>query len=302
MKLNITQKTQKGVALITALLIVALATIIAVSMASRQQIDIYRTANLINSEQAYQYALGGENWVKRILVRDAKQNNIDSAKDIWATPIAGLPIPGGTLQGKVEDLQSRFNLNNLINPETGKANNKEVQFFERLLKNLELSPTLVPVVLDWIDSDSETRLNGAEDNTYLIKTPPYRTANTFFSTPSELRLLAGFDAKTYEKLLPYITTLPTNTPININTAPPQILMSLSEDLTDVTELITTRTEKPFESTSELKINTNNVNISVSSSYFMLTAEVYIDRGKAQLQSIFHRLPNKISVIMRNQGG
>jgi len=109
MKLSI---NQQGVALITALLVVALATIAAVAMTTRQQLDIHRTANIINGEQAYIYALGGESWIKQILLRD--NNKTDSIHDLWAMPMPPLAIPGGSVQGQVEDLQSRFNLNNLV--------------------------------------------------------------------------------------------------------------------------------------------------------------------------------------------
>jgi len=96
------------------LLIVALATVTAVAMTTRQQFDIRRTANLLNSEQAYLYALGGEEWAKQILLRDAAKNKFDHTKELWALPLPPTFISGGNLQGHIEDLQSRFNLNNLV--------------------------------------------------------------------------------------------------------------------------------------------------------------------------------------------
>lgn len=300
---------QQGVALITALLVVALATITAVAMTTRQQLDIRRTANVLNGEQAYLYALGAESWVKRILLRDAKHNRIDSFKDMWAMPLPPLPISGGTVQGQVEDLQGRFNLNNLV--EKGQASSEDMIFFERLLRVLELPPQLAQVVVDWIDNDLEAQMpDGAEDNTYLTKTPAYRTSNTLFSSPSEIRLLAGFDNDSYQKLLPYISTLPTRTPINVNTAPKPVLMALAQGLseTDASVLIADREKKPFESTQDfivhnalagLKMESNN--LSVVSAYFLLTAQVQIERAGAQLSSVLHREANKIKIIMRSQG-
>ncbi len=277
-------------------------------MTARQQLDLRRTANVINGEQAYIYALGGESWVKRILLRDRKDNEIDSLHDVWATPLPPLPIPGGTIQGQVEDLQGRFNLNNLVTE--GQASAKDIILFERLLQVLELPPTLAQVVVDWIDADLEPQIpDGAEDNTYLTKIPPYRTSNTLFSSPSEIRLLAGFDNESYQKLLPYISTLPSGTKINVNTAPDKVLMALAEGLTDVTALIAARDKKIFESIQDflvhealagLDIDENN--LSVSSEYFLFTAQVQIDRGRAQLNSLLHRLPDKVSVVMRSQGG
>jgi general secretion pathway protein K len=300
--------SQHGVALITALLVVALATLTAVAMTTRQQLDIRRTANVLNGEQAYLYALGAESWVKRILLRDAKHNQIDSFNDVWAMPLPPLPIPGGTVQGQIEDLQGRFNLNNLL--ENGQASLNDIRVFQRLLRVLELPPELAQVIVDWIDNDLEAQIpHGAEDNTYLAKTPAYRTSNTLFSSPTEIRLLAGFDQETCQKLLPYLSTLPTRTQINVNTAPLPILMALAEGMSDsdASTLIADREKKPFESTQDfiihnalagLKIETTH--ISVSSAYFLLNAEVEIERARAQLNSLLYREGNKINIIMRSQ--
>jgi len=297
---------QRGIALITVLLVVALATFTAVAMTTRQQLDIRRTANVINGEQAYLYALGGESWVKRILLRDAKNSSIDSLNEVWATRLPALPIPGGSLQAQLEDLQSRFNLNNLV--KEGQASPEDIVLFEGLLGVLDLSPSLAQVVVDWIDSDQEIRYpNGAEDNTYLTKTPAYRTSNTLFSSPSEIRLLSGFDNDSYQKLLPYISTLPIRTQINVNTAPLPILMALVKELseTDARALIAARDEKPFESVQDFMVHdalaglqVDAKKLSVSSAYFLFTAQVQIDRARAQLNSVLHRLPNKVKIVMR----
>ncbi|MDM8569440.1 type II secretion system minor pseudopilin GspK, partial [Thiotrichales bacterium HSG1] len=199
--LNVCSKcrNESGVALITVMLIVALATIMAVAMTTRQQLDIHRTANLINVEQAYLYALGGESWMTRILLRDSKK--IDSLQDVWATSIPSLPIPGGYITGQVIDLQGRFNLNNLLQ-EDGQTSSSDIIILERLLNILELPVSLVQVIIDWIDTNEEQLLNGAEDNVYLMKEPAYRSANRLFVDPSEVRLLVGTEK--YYKLLPYI--------------------------------------------------------------------------------------------------
>jgi len=275
-------------------------------MTSRQQLDIHRTANIINGEQAYLYALGGETWAKSLLWRDAKNTKKDSLDEIWASHLPPLPITGGTIQAKLTDLQGFFNLNNLVTD--GQANPDEMRIFARLLVILELPPTLTQVIVDWIDKDQDlTYPNGAEDETYLIKTPAYRTANTLLSHPSEIWLLAGFEREWVQKLLPYITTLPTHTLININTAPAPILMALVEGLTqaDAATLIASREKQPFKKIQDflthstlagLTIETQS--LAIASDYFLLTAQVQIDRTRSQLHSVLHRLPDQIAVISR----
>lgn len=300
--------TQHGVALIIALLVVSFATLLAVAMTTRLQLDIARTANIIQGDQAYLYTLAGESWAKRILFRDGKNTTIDSLNEVWATSLLPLPLPGGVIQVQLEDLQSRFNLNNLVNND--QPNWPAITVFQRLLMVLDLPPELAAVVVDWIDSNNEPQLpNGAEENTYLAKTPAYRTANRPLQSPSELRLLAGFDTDSYQQLLPYVTTLPTPTLININTASLPILRAVVTDLSEVNAqaIIAIRQNQPFNSLPDflahealagLKVETNN--LAVSSQYFLFTASVQVGRGKAQLSSILHRLPHTVQVIYRAQ--
>jgi general secretion pathway protein K len=301
-----------GIALLVVLLIVTLTTLAITAMIARQHIDIYRTANLLNHEQAYLYALGAESWVKRILLRDRRENHNDNLNELWATRLPPFPIPGGTLQAHVEDLQGRFNLNNLL-LDNGQINTKEIERFERLLTLLELPTALAQTTIDWIDNDKEVHFPaGAEDDHYLLKTPPYRAANQRFTTPTEVSLLAGLDKDDYHKLLPYITTLPEYTPINVNTTSPLLLRILVEELnaSEATTLAAKIKEHPFKSTQDfltddalagLKVAADA--LSVSSNYFLFTAQVHIDRGKAQLSSLLYRSSKKdeIKVILRSQG-
>jgi len=300
---------QTGIALITVLLIVAIATMLAVAMTSRQQLDIFRTTNLIHHDQAYLYALGGESWAKWMLWREAQDGQIDHLHESWATPLPPLPIEGGTLQGQLEDLQGRFNLNNLVLD--GKVNADEVIRFQRLLKALDLPPALAQIVVDWIDQDEEPQIpDGAEDNIYLLQTPPYRAANTLFRSPSEVRLLATVDQEIYQKLLPHICTLPTRTPINVNTATLPVLMTLADGLTadEINQLLADREQKPFQTIQEVithqalagyKVETDAM--AVSSEYFLLTVHVQIDRAKARLSTVLHRDRNRVEIVMRSQG-
>jgi general secretion pathway protein K len=113
---------QRGVALITALLIMAIATTAAVYLTVQNQLSIRRTANIITGNQAQLYALGGEALVMSVLNTDIKQNQIDCLSDIWAIEAPPLPVDGGFVQGKITDLQGRFNVNNLIGVATATPN------------------------------------------------------------------------------------------------------------------------------------------------------------------------------------
>src|SRR5690606_21757212 len=116
MKTIACSRRQRGIALITALLVVAIATLLAVEMASRERLDIRRTQNLIAGDQAYDLALAAESWALDILRADLEEGNEwDGMQDNWAQPILLPPFEGAILNMRIEDLQGRFNLNNLAN-------------------------------------------------------------------------------------------------------------------------------------------------------------------------------------------
>lgn len=302
---------QAGVALLTALLITAIAAIAAVSMAARQQLDIRRTGNVLDADQAYLFTLGVESWAKEILTRDRRNGEVDHAEEDWATILPPIAVEGAVVAGRIEDLQGRFNINNLVDGD-GKASEEDIQRFRRLLAALELDETLADAVVDWIDGDFEPRFpNGAEDPAYLGMAPPYRTANALMDSPSELLLVNGFTQEIYNTLAPYVATLPARTPINVNTALAPVLMALTEGITesDATQLIDERGDKGYQTTDDflahplLKERRQTItNISVSTSYFMIYANARFERSKVDLHSLVARSADaRVTVVRRSQG-
>jgi len=302
------QLSSRGVALITAMLVVSIATITAVAMTARKQVDFRRSENVLYHEQAYLYLLGAEDWAKQVLARDRRDNEIDSYKDDWATILPPLPIEGGSIAGKIDDLQGRFNLNNLAQ---GDINS--VERFRKMLEINGASVNLVNAVMDWLDADQDTRFpEGAEDVDYLYGDAPHRAANRMMQSATELLLVKGMTYEIYEKLEPAITALPDHTEVNVNTAPTLMLQTLIEDFAaaDAEKLISDRLKTPFTKIEDFlqhpavkgkKVNTNG--LTVSSKYFLLTANAVIGRAHATLESIILRADQKtLRVLARSQGG
>jgi len=304
------RRRQRGVALLTALIVVALATVAAVAMASRQQYDIRRTGNLLQSEQAGQYALGVEAWAGQVLRRDRKNGDTDNLGEDWATVLPPLEVDGGHLAGRIEDLQGRFNLNDLV--VDGKASAPDVARFRRLLVDLSLDPRIAEAVVDWIDPDLDVTLpGGAEDGTYLGRTPAYRAANRPMADASELRLVAGVDAKAYAALRPYVTALPEHTAIDVNTAPAAVLRCLADGLSDAEAqaLVDGRGDKGYPSVEDFlrqpafagrKVDANG--ISVSSHYFVVMSTVQVGRITQRYRAVLARAQDgTTTTIMRTRG-
>jgi general secretion pathway protein K len=231
------RRRQAGVALITAVLIVALATILAVSVGFKGFLGQRRTATTFALDQAYEVAMGGEAWASDALQRDAMEPTAQGATatddftDVWATPIPPIPVDGGEFEGTLEDLQGRFNLNNLVKLDQNRSfviDPKSVERLERLLDIVQVETKWAKLIADFIDSDSNPEFpDGAEDPTYTGLNPPYRTPNTPITRTSELLAIAGFGQQRFRRLEPFVTALPVGTTINLCTAPPEVLDSLS---------------------------------------------------------------------------
>jgi len=111
------KQTQKGVAVITAMLVVALGTITIVAITARQQFDLQREQNEGLIQMARDFAISGERFAVAMLYRDREdglRNNSDSLDDDWAQTIPPVPIDAASIKGCIVDMQGRFNLNNLI--------------------------------------------------------------------------------------------------------------------------------------------------------------------------------------------
>ena len=299
---------QRGVALVTALLIVSLVTVIAVTMATRQHIDVRLTGNLLHGEQAYAYALAAESWARVILRRDDNESQHDSLDEDWATALPPIAVEGGQVNGRIEDLQGRFNINNLVKQD-GKASEADVAYFRRLLEILKLEPSLTDALLDWIDTDINVRFpDGAEDQNYLSASIPYRAANGPLVSTSELRLVAGFDQNAVRLLEPYVTALPERTLINVNTASPVVLLALHKDFTqsDVDALITGRGETGYQ-TVQAFMGQNALAgreleepVDVKSQYFLVHTDIIIGQGQVHLGSLVTRDKGRTRVLSRTR--
>lgn len=252
---------QTGAALIIALLIVGMVTVVAGGMALDYVITVKRAANQLLAEQSYGYLLGAEQLAMKVLWEDGvginsfapsipgvelpKPNTaIDTCDDMWAQEAPPFVIEEGSYGGSVHDLQGRFNINNLKNS-PARVNGpfpttvdqarfiRLLQSFndEEMLISTDEAVAITAAVVDWVDFNSDvTSYFGAEDGYYesAENQPPQLTANNSMVDVSELLLIQGMTPKLYEKLLPHVTVWPLNGgSINVNTATPNVLRSLN---------------------------------------------------------------------------
>ncbi len=304
---------QCGVALITALLVVAIAATAATALARQQQLTIQRSGNVLNAEQAWLYALGAEAFARQVLRRDAEEGDVDHPGEGWATLVPPTAIDGGDLFGRLEDLGGRFNLNNLAG-EAG-PDTVQVALFQRLLVQLELPPATAWNVVDWLDGDQDPApAGGAEDLEYLRRDPAYRTAGRPLTSPSELLLIDGFDMAAYRRLEPYVTALPGATPLNVNTAQEPLLRALSDrfDAATAEQLRVDGEDDAHPGVDafldqvealagkEARTALAELPLAVGSRHFLFTGEARFGRGRVRLASLLARDTGGVVTLRRSR--
>lgn len=221
---------QGGFALITVLLVVAIVSIIAAQLVYQQALDIQRTETRLNQAQSLAVANGLESWVKKGLKLDSSLGEVDHLGEQWAQPMMPIPFAGGQVAGRVEDMQGRFNVNNLADTDE-QTLKLWLLIAERLVRQVELPADLVSVLADWVDVDNNARMMGAESDYYLLKNPAYRAGNQPLIQLEELALLKGFTPVVRKRLEPSLTALPSITKVNVNTAPKPVLRALADWVT-----------------------------------------------------------------------
>jgi general secretion pathway protein K len=214
------RRAQRGIALIVAILIVALGTIVAAAVAYENAMTARRSSGALAMDQAILVAQGAEALAAsglRTLHQSDPQHTYPGQG--WDKPVGPFEVvPGVSLTASLEDLQGRFNLNNLVNKE-GIPDTVNTSAFTQLLMAVGLEPKWTGLVIDWIDADIVPQNpEGAEDSVYMGQVPPYRTANRYITSTTELLALPGFGRDRYMKIAPYITALPYGTKINVCSA------------------------------------------------------------------------------------
>lgn len=287
---------QRGVALVTAMLIVAIVAALAASFALGQQVWLRQTQNLTDLARAERLQQGAVAAAAALLARDARNGRTDDLTEDWARPIPPLPVDGALVHVAITDAQGRFNLNNLVQSGKGNTAAAAIGVFRNLLALHDLPPDLADAVLDWIDPDSIARPNGAEDIDYLSLDAPYRAANQPLASVDELRLIKGFTPEIVEQLRPYVVALPAagQVPINVNTAPAPVLAALAgTSLAAAEQLVEARERRAFTNPTEFQAALGSGraaqgSYAVASGYFIVSVEARVGRTQRRTEALIER--------------
>lgn len=328
---------QKGVALISAMLLVALSVILTTKMSGRLILQMQRTINIELNQQAFWYALGAESFAKSVIKQTLiEEPNVTHLGQYWAQGETSYPVDFGSITGEIFDLQACFNLNALrdskvttvgASPKAPQTDIKKAAFVNLLTKlTLEEGPIdafqadyMADALIDWLDSDSEiSSAGGAEDNDYAGKGFPYMAANHYLASINELRVVEHFLPEYIEALKEFACVIPDQGlhKINVNTLTDEhavllaALLNISES--EASDTLSERGDNEitniqnFFNLSALSGKTISQamkdQFTVKSEYFKFNALAVFNDSQVELSAIFHaQSKNKINVIARRIG-
>lgn len=320
----------RGAALVIVLFIVALAAILAVEMSANLMVQVQKSTNLQGHQQAKWYAYGAEELAIKAL-KLSKDDDPDktSLDQVWATQgDTQYPVDNATLSGKITDLQACLNLNALgeaPDPNSTSKTNPAHKALFALLENIEDLPAeeseeaMADSVFDWLDENSITYRSGAEEDEYLSRDYPYMSANSLFASPSELRLVKGFNPLVMEKVLPFVCVIPGSPllSINVNTLLPEQALILSAmidelSLSGAEAVIAARPETGFDSVDEFfsevqqqgGTNLDSVKelFSINSEYFKLQTQATFVDLRFSMTTLLHAKNGEVTILARKFGG
>ena len=296
-------RSQRGVAIITALVVVAAATVAVSAMMWRQSIAVRKVENQDALGQARWLARSSLEWARLILLQDGRTSVVDHLGEIWAVPLAETRVTddlaasqasssssreatpsaftdndAAFVSGRMRDAQSRINLTGLSNGE--QIDEQRLATLSRLLEVVGVKADLAKTIAERMGSAPKP------DN--------------FDSLAKELIAADVFDAATADRLRPYLVVLPVPTPVNLNTAPPEVLSACIPDLPlDAARALARSREQAWfnqvgDVAARLPGTSGQVSVShvsVNSNFFEVDGRVRVGRVELEIVALIEREQN-----------
>ncbi len=289
---------QRGVAVVTALLLTTLAITIVASLFWQQQVQVRSIENQRLQLQKYWVLRGALDWARLILREDAKYSSIDDLNEPWAVPLSETRLDryvqeaavrgdagSAVLSGAVQDAQARLNLTRLA--QHGQVQPAEVAAFERLLTSLRQDPGLARISAERI-ADSQKPPGALADGSRPMR----------FTQVEDLLAVPGWNARALSAVREYIVFLPRATPVNANTASAEVLAARLPmlSLADAAALVARRRSAGFRTLNDLAVRLpgaaavppDPADVSVSTQFFLVQGRVVIRQASLQVQALVER--------------
>jgi general secretion pathway protein K len=309
-------RSQRGAAILMAMLTVVLVATLASAMMWQQWRGVELESAQRTRVQSAWILTGALDWARLILREDARAGGSDHLAEPWAVPLAPArlstflaaergqtvvaddsdPEQEAFLAGHIEDLQARLNVTNLI--DNGKLHAPSVAIWEKLFKQLDLSQAELERMTQQLLQASSAVGSGKPDP----QAPLWPTS------VAELAWL-GLPDSTLQALMPFVTLLPVRTPVNLNTAPVEVLAACVEGLTlaQARQLVQSREAKPIGTLMDALLLVSNPEVkfdsaehSVASRFFSVTGQLRVGQTLLQERSLLQRDGLDVKVLSRTR--
>jgi general secretion pathway protein K len=287
---------QTGAALVVAMLLTALGAAVATQMIVPLSGWIEREYRARDTQASYTLADAAASWAITVLAGDLRLGPIDHYGEIWATPLPPTPVEGGTIEGRITDLQARFNLNNVA--PRGSKSAPNIALAKALFAQAGVPPALVDTLADAVDRDEVTDDGQSERQRY-----GQTLRNAPLTRVSQLLDLPGFNDAHVRALSAVVVVLPEATPINANTASKSLLATAfpAAPAEVLDRAIARRTQQPFASGDDLAAALGQPALagvfSASTQYFAVDAVIRFERVAHRLQLQIARPSNARPVVI-----
>jgi general secretion pathway protein K len=303
-----TRRRQRGAALLTAMIIVTLVVTLSSAMVWQQWRAVQVEAAERARAQSAWILSGALDWARLILKEDARTAGVDHLGEPWAVPLAEARLstflaadknnaddgPDAFLSGSIADAQARYNLNNVVLQ--GKLVPGEVAVLERICQSAGVGVEVAGRIA-----------NGLLEANGVAGAAPSPAAPLLPRSVSQLGWL-GIDPKAVEQLTPYVTLLPTVTPVNVNTASREVLAAVlpGADLASAERIVQVRQRTPFKSLQELSTLVPTLGTvtaqqaSVNSRYFEVRGRLRADDRMLEERSLVERRGLDVIALQRER--
>jgi general secretion pathway protein K len=304
---------QRGVAVITALLLTTLAITIVASLFWQQQVQVRSMENQRLHLQTKWILRGALDWAMLVLRQDGRDNSYTALDQVWATPLAETRLDqyierervqgevfDATLSGSIVDAMSRYNLTNLA--KSGKRDDAQVATFKRLLANLKLDPALAERTAKAVASAQPVPAGDLQGQA-APRAVPLSTAPVRLTQLDDLLSIPGYTVEVVGKLRDFVIVLPVPTPVNVNTASAEVLAAVIDNFSigEANSLVARR--KGWRELSYFKLELHGKEVldsavTVSSNYFLVRSRVRLDRAALDAEALISRSvdPNKVTTL------
>lgn len=300
---------QRGVAVITALLLTTLAVAIVASLFWQQQVQVRSMENQRLHLQTKWILLGALDFSRLVLQQDAFSNKATSLDGIWATPVEETRLDqyierervegesfDATVSGHIIDAQSRYNLTNLSKDR--KINGDHVLMFKHLLQNLQLDPGLATKVAQQVQNTQSPAPEGSQMVGAKEK-KANATGPIAMMQVEDLLAIPGVSQQVVEKLRKFVVVLPEPAPVNVNTAPAEVLAMLAPELTmaDANVLVERRKRGGhYQDKASFVVQAQaggsktlvQDSYDTASNFFLVSSKVKLDRAALDSEALMHR--------------